>query len=56
MKEILFTVAFLTVLFTNAQTILIVDNNSNINTSPAHVFNTFSLAVAVAANGDIIYV
>ncbi len=54
MKEILFTVAFLTVLFTNAQTILIVDNNSNINTSPAHVFNTFSLAAA--ANGDIIYV
>ena len=56
MKKILFTVAFLTALFINAQAILIVDNNSNIDTSPAHVFNTFSLAVAAAANGDIIYV
>lgn len=56
MKKIILLIAIFFISYTNAQTILIVDNNVSVDTTPAHVFNTFAGAIAAAANGDTIYV
>jgi len=56
MKKIMLVATLFASTLIYAQTILIVDNNQNIDTSPAHVFNTFNDAITAAANGDIIYV
>jgi hypothetical protein len=56
MKKLLLFVTFLVISYTQAQNILIVDNNVNVDTSPAHMYNTFTAAISAAANGDIIYV
>ncbi|WP_456439804.1 hypothetical protein [Psychroserpens sp.] len=56
MKNYLLFVALLIISYTQAQNILIVDNNVNVDTSPSHMYNTFATAIAAAANGDIIYV
>ncbi|MGB1307951.1 MAG: hypothetical protein ACPG6B_03505 [Oceanihabitans sp.] len=56
MKKIILGIALLIVSYTNAQNILIVDNNTNVDTTPAHMYNTFAAAIAAAATGDIIYV
>lgn len=53
----LFTVLSIFVLsYTQAQNILIVDNDPVIDTSPAHMFNNITDAISAANNGDIIYV
>jgi hypothetical protein len=54
MKKVLQLVALFLVSYTNAQNTLIVDNNLFIDDSPAHVFTTFSTALAAASNGDTI--
>ncbi|MFV0570895.1 MAG: hypothetical protein ACK5M1_00495 [Xanthomarina gelatinilytica] len=56
MKKIISLIALMVFGLTQAQTILIVDNNNNIDTSPSHMYNTFNAAIAAASNGDIIYV
>lgn len=56
MKKILFFASVLLLNTAIAQNILIVDNNFNIDTSPAHVFSTLTAAVTAASNGDIIYI
>lgn len=56
MKKLLLFVAVLTISYAQAQNILIVDNNVNVDTSPSHMYSTFATAIAAAANGDIIYV
>ncbi|MFC5196155.1 hypothetical protein ACFPH8_12500 [Bizionia hallyeonensis] len=56
MKKFILGIALLVVSFTNAQNILIVDNNTNVDTTPSHMYNSFTSAIAAAANGDIIYV
>lgn len=56
MKKIILFIAIIIASYTQAQNILIVDNNINVDTSPSHMFSSFSAANAAAANGDIIYV
>lgn len=56
MKKIIQITAILIVSFVNSQNILIVDNNTNVDTTPAHMHSTFAAANTAAANGDIIYV
>ncbi len=56
MKHFYFIIVCLFSLIGQAQNILIVDNNSGINTTPAHVFPDFTSAITAAVNGDIIYV
>ena len=56
MKNYLLFVALLVISYTQAQNILIVDNNVNVDTSPAHMYTTFATAIAAASNTDIIYV
>ncbi len=56
MKKLLLYVALGIFSYTQAQNILIVDNNNNIDTSPAHMYDTFNAAISAAGNGDIIYV
>lgn len=56
MKKIILFVALIVISYTQAQNILIVDNNVNVDTSPTHMYNTFSTAIAAAANNDIIYI
>ncbi|NOY46738.1 MAG: hypothetical protein GXO84_00700 [Chlorobi bacterium] len=55
-KKLLLFVAFLVISYTQAQNILIVDNNVNVDTTPTHMYSTFPAAVTAAVNGDIIYV
>ena len=56
MKKIILLAAILVASFTQAQSILIVDNNVNVDTSPSHMYSTFAAAIAAAANGDTIYI
>ncbi len=56
MKKLLLFVALLVISYTQAQNILIVDNNVNVDTSPTHMYATVPAAIAAAANGDIIYI
>ncbi|WP_034057175.1 hypothetical protein [Lacinutrix jangbogonensis] len=56
MKKFILVIALLAVSFTNAQNILIVDNNTNVDTTPSHMYSTFATANTAAATGDIIYV
>lgn len=56
MKKLYFFLVGLMSLLGQAQNILIVDNNSGIDASPAHVYPDFPSAIAAAANGDIIYI
>ncbi|MFK5878930.1 MAG: hypothetical protein QM478_05480 [Flavobacteriaceae bacterium] len=56
MKKIILVIAIIFCSFTQAQNILIVDNNVNVDTSASHMFSTFTAANTAAANGDIIYV
>lgn len=48
--------SILTIGLTHAQNVLIVDNDPVIDTSPSHMFNNITDAIAAANNGDIIYV
>lgn len=54
MKKVLQLVALLIISYTNAQNTLIVDNNLFIDDSPAHIYTTFTAALAAASNGDTI--
>ncbi|PCI07684.1 MAG: hypothetical protein COB73_07875 [Flavobacteriaceae bacterium] len=56
MKKIILVIAIVFCSFTQAQNILIVDNNVNVDTSASHMFSTFAAANTAAVNGDIIYV
>ena len=56
MKKVLQLVAVLIISYTNAQNTLIVDNNLFIDDSPAHLYSTFSTAIAAASNGDTILI
>ncbi|MFD2824189.1 hypothetical protein ACFS5M_10960 [Lacinutrix iliipiscaria] len=56
MKKIILFVAITFTYYCQAQNILIVDNNTNVDTSPSHMYNTFTTAIAAANDGDIIYV
>ncbi|MCB0463591.1 MAG: hypothetical protein R2816_09335 [Flavobacteriaceae bacterium] len=56
MKKILLFVTLILFSYSQAQNILIVDNNVNVDTSPSHIYNNFAAAIAAAANGDIIYI
>jgi len=56
MKKIILVIALLVVSLTQAQNVLIVDNNTSVDTSPSHMFTNFANAQTAAANGDIIYI
>ncbi|MGB1269424.1 MAG: hypothetical protein ACPG45_06775 [Flavobacteriaceae bacterium] len=56
MKKIILLTVVLLASYTQAQSILIVDNNVNVDTSPAHMYSTFATAIAAASNGDTIYI
>lgn len=56
MKRIIFFITMLVAGYSQAQNILIVDNNVDVDTSPSHMFSTYATANTAAVNGDIIYV
>lgn len=56
MKKLFTLLTILVFSYTQAQNVLIVDNDPVIDTSPSHMFNNIPDAIAAANNGDIIYV
>lgn len=56
MKKLFTLLTIFVLSYAQAQNILIVDNDPVIDTSPSHMFDNITDAIAAANNGDIIYV
>ena len=56
MKHLFILLSIIAISFTQAQNILIVDNDPVIDTTPSHMFDNITDAISAANTGDIIYV
>lgn len=56
MKKLFYLLILAIAGISQGQNILIVDNDPTVDTTPAHMFDTWASAIAAANNGDIIYV